>query len=638
MEYEKLLIHFNVTKRKGNTAQATCPSHDDKHASLSIALSDNRTLIYCHAGCSIDEVLQSANLTLSDLFIGMRQTPTAIFQYRKADGTLSHEKLKYQSKAGKTFKQRQLLDGQIIDNIDGITRIPYNLPAVMQAIKSQQPILYVEGEKDANTGKILGFPSTTMGGAGDWKDEYKRYFYRARIVQIPDKDPAGLKLAGNITDTLKEIAKSLKVVILPGGKDLTEWVTEGNARVDLDKLIEQAPELVARKEGVFDWRDYAISHPDLMARKYQPLDFLVEDLFTIPGLGVLGAFKKRMKTWLALQLSQAVASGAPFLNMPTKQGSVVHMALEDGERRIRQRLEMQHSNGSLPITYISRFEPLNTPAGITAFREMLKEKNPVLVVIDTLASAKSKKLDENEAGATADLFNLLHTIALENNLFLLIVAHHGKPTGRARDAGFDIRGSSAIPGATDVNVGLYKNDDDTFDLWAEGRDIGELELSLKFDYEQTWAFQCRGDARELRKTDSETRIAEALMELGNEGTIYEIADAVGVHRVTLIPQLKRMIDSRLITTSRSTSGSKRALLYKLDILTYNTYTTTLSTYPTIPTVVNVGDYVYYPDYPKMPCQECGGEEWQMDGEGRYICPDGHLARKMANNESQTTQL
>lgn len=626
MEYEKLLTHFKVCKQKGDTAQANCPSHDDKHASLSIALSDNRILIYCHAGCTIDEVLRSANLTLADLFIGTRQAPAAIYQYRKADGSLSHEKLKYQNKAGKTFKQRQLLDGKIVDNIDGVSRIPYNLPAVMQAVKAQQPILYVEGEKDANTGKILGFTATTMGGAGDWKDEYKRYFFKTRVVQIPDKDLAGLKLASSITDTLVGVAKSLKVVILPEGKDLTEWVTEGNSRKELDLLIDLAPELVVRKEGVFDWRDYAISHPDLMAREYQPLEFLVKDLFTTPGLGVLGAFKKRMKTWMALQLSQAVASGAPFLNMPTKQGSVVHMALEDGERRIRQRLEMQHSNGSLPITYISRFEPLNTPAGITAFRGMIQEKKPALIVIDTLASAKSKKMDENEAGATADLFNLLHTIALENKLFLLIVAHHGKPTARARDAGFDIRGSSAIPGATDVNVGLYKNDDDTFDLWAEGRDIGELELSLKFDYEQTWAFQCRGDARELRKTDSEDRIIEALGELGNEATIYELADAVGVHRVTLIPQLKRMKEGGAISTSKSTRGNKTTILYKRENITYNTYTTTLPTHPTIPTVVNVGDYIYYPDYPKKPCQECGSEEWQVDGEGRYVCPNKHMAK------------
>jgi len=67
-----------------------------------------------------------------------------------------------------------------------------------------------------------------MGGAGDWKDEYKAFFKCANVVLIPDKDDPGLKTIQPGCRSLTEVAKSLKVVILPEGKDLTEWVEAGN--------------------------------------------------------------------------------------------------------------------------------------------------------------------------------------------------------------------------------------------------------------------------------------------------------------------------------------------------------------------------------------------------------------------------
>jgi hypothetical protein len=103
-----------------------------------------------------------------------------------------------------------------------------------------------EGEKDALTGKLLGYVSTTMGGASDWKDEYKNFFKGASVILIPDKDDPGLKHANNVVESLKSVVKSLKMLILPMGKDLTEWVEAGNS--DLKSLIDKnAIELVTTK-------------------------------------------------------------------------------------------------------------------------------------------------------------------------------------------------------------------------------------------------------------------------------------------------------------------------------------------------------------------------------------------------------
>jgi hypothetical protein len=136
-----------------------------------------------------------------------------------------------------------------------------------------------------------------------------------------------------------------------------------------------------------------------------------------------------------------------------------------------------------------------------------------------------------------DLFNDLHRLAIEGNTVILIVAHHGKRS--YDDVGFDIRGSSAIAGATDTNIGLYKNSDGTCSLKAEGRDILEVDMRIKFDAEVTWAWQYIGDDRDIRRVEAENRILEVIESLGKAYT-SDIAKELGISRPTIYSHLKRM--------------------------------------------------------------------------------------------------
>jgi len=193
-DIERTLAKFKIKSRKGNCIMAYCPAHDDKNASLSILLSDNKLLLYCHAGCKVEDILKAADLAFSDLFTGDK-TPVAIYQYRNTDGSLSHEKLKYKTPKGKRFAQRRIEGDAIVDNLDGIPRIPYNYPKVLEAQKQNSIILYTEGEKDADTAELLGYVGTTMGGASDWREEYKHFFKNTTMVIIPDKDLTRTPLA-----------------------------------------------------------------------------------------------------------------------------------------------------------------------------------------------------------------------------------------------------------------------------------------------------------------------------------------------------------------------------------------------------------------------------------------------------------
>jgi putative DNA primase/helicase len=47
---------------------ARCPAHADREPSLSIRVSEGRVLLHCHAGCSVENILETLGLTMRDLY------------------------------------------------------------------------------------------------------------------------------------------------------------------------------------------------------------------------------------------------------------------------------------------------------------------------------------------------------------------------------------------------------------------------------------------------------------------------------------------------------------------------------------------------------------------------------------------
>lgn len=57
-----------VKTNGGGKWLAKCPAHNDRSPSLAIKLVDDRILIHCFAGCSVQAVLDSIGLDMADLF------------------------------------------------------------------------------------------------------------------------------------------------------------------------------------------------------------------------------------------------------------------------------------------------------------------------------------------------------------------------------------------------------------------------------------------------------------------------------------------------------------------------------------------------------------------------------------------
>lgn len=237
----------NVKQIKENQWQASCPAHDDKKPSLTATQEkDGKLLLYCHAGCSVNDITAALGIEVRDLFPDKpaRRDFVAVYDYKDEAGNLLFQVCRT---VDKQFPQRRPDGrGEWVYNLQGVKRTIYRLPEVLKAVKAGEIVFIPEGEKDADNLARLGLTATcNPGGAGKWKKEYTEYFHGARVVILPDNDGPGRKHADQVARSLYGKAKSVKILDLsdlPEKGDVSDWLQGGGTKEDLLILAEEAPE------------------------------------------------------------------------------------------------------------------------------------------------------------------------------------------------------------------------------------------------------------------------------------------------------------------------------------------------------------------------------------------------------------
>ena len=117
-----ILSRLEGVKDRDGKYMACCPCHGDSTPSLSVSLGDdNRILLKCFAGCSVEDIVWSMNLTMKDLFADEApemppqkktktyQPATLEAEYLYAGGSL--KKQKFRRADGSKFCTWQHLNG-----------------------------------------------------------------------------------------------------------------------------------------------------------------------------------------------------------------------------------------------------------------------------------------------------------------------------------------------------------------------------------------------------------------------------------------------------------------------------------------------------------------------------------------------
>ena len=243
-------------------------------------------------------------------------------------------------------------------------------------------------------------------------------------------------------------------------------------------------------------------HPDIhptrtttaaiLASSAPPVRWVIPD-YVGEGLTILAGRRNSGKSWLALDWAIAVARGGSAMgSVACEPGDVLYVDLENGERRIRSRLDTFFARGKPPR--LSRLEWLNEVPPDKDFVGILDDwrlaaQEPRLVVIDAshpLQPPPGAGHDGLDSAALRELrrWATAHPIAV-----VCLLRTRKAPTRDTHEAA-----ANTIFACADA-VLLLDRDDGGPTLDVCGRDVSEKQMALSFD-KGRWSLQ--GEAADLR--------------------------------------------------------------------------------------------------------------------------------------------
>jgi hypothetical protein len=405
--------------------------------------------------------------------------------------------------SGKTYRLYKVdTDGRRSTTLGDARIVPYKLPELLDAKTAGRIIYLAEGEKAVDALMSLGVVATTAhSGAGHWPDAITEYFAGANVVILPDNDLSGWSYARKAAEAILPIAKALKVVDLglqEQGDDAYEFIEAGGGRAELAALVKAAPKITSVDDVTMPERLQAIQpnapidvpppQAEDIAKEFapdppkeapkptktikieswdtiqdEPVEWLIEGVIPKGSFTALYGPPGSFKSFIALDIAEAIATGRTWMGRPVKQtGAVLYLAGEGfggiGARIKACKLHHQTEDGA-PI-YIVRHQ-LNLRSSAEDFNALmmavvtLVEQTGMefsLAIVDTLARAFGGG-NENSSEDMGAFITAMGKVQEFLNCALMVLHHSGK------DAAKGLRGHSSLLGAVDTELELLRFDE-----------------------------------------------------------------------------------------------------------------------------------------------------------------------------------
>ena len=270
-----------------------------------------------------------------------------------------------------------------------------------------------------------------------------------------------------------------------------------------------------------------IDAADLLARDIPPLRWLVPDL--IPeGTTILAAPPKVGKSCLVYQIAVEASIGGDVLGRRVRSGSVLYLALEDGERRGRDRLMAVLAGRTMPAGRLEiRWSSNLIGAGLEDDIRSWLDAHPdaVMVAVDTLGKVRPNgdgrrgayEVDVQALAGLQDLFR--------NRPIALVVVHHARKEA-SDDFLASVSGTYGLTGSADTIIAIRRKRLEAFGtVLVTGRDIADAEIACRFD---GLLWQAAPDALPAARFER----TEVYRVIEEHGPIYPqaIADLIGKSR------------------------------------------------------------------------------------------------------------
>jgi hypothetical protein len=380
-------------------------------------------------------------------------------QYKNADGSFVLK----DGKPDKMFWQKRpdpKKPAAWLYDVKGAPNVPYRLPELIEAAGQGQTILLVEGEAKADLLRSWNVPATCCaGGAGKWRAEHSEYLRGADVVILPDNDDAGRKHLDVTAAALQGIAKSVRVLELPGlppKGDIVDWAKVGGT-------VEQLHDLIDREAR--PWLPSATATDDLNEwdagddpGAIPPRQWLLANQFccsfisSIVSAGGVGKSALRLLQFISLALGRSLCGQHVF-----RRSRVLLISLEDDHDELQRRIKAVLDHYGIDRSELKGWLFCATPKGVKLaqlngrthivgpleqqLRDAITRRKPNLVSLDPFI--KTHGLDENKSVDMDFVCDLLATFAIEFGIAVDSPHHVHKGTLTPGDADSG-RGSSGI--------------------------------------------------------------------------------------------------------------------------------------------------------------------------------------------------
>ena len=472
--------------------KALCPTHDDVNPSLHVSPGkDGQALVHCFAGCRFGGIYAalaerdpiapkpvktktlavdfsktvSPNLDGSVINENHKgapaiQIPSAMdwwvqytgvpeVQWRELGVDASTKVIVFGYASSKVSKRRPIRSKKFSWSPEGLPR-PDLWPEVPKELPPE--IFITEGESDVGPLRYCDLPTFawTKGSGKLPSLEFLQALNRrgvSTITLVIDEDAPGREWGAAFAAEAQKVGISVNIVrlveeldIIAGEKDVRDlWLRLQDKQAFIEIL--ELSKVAVPTTHLRRWETMS-DLPD----EIPPIEWLLEGLVELGGVGALVGDGGLGKTWLLLLLAGVIASRFGQLDHKLLlKGAVLLIDEESGKRnlhrRIRKLLEagLISSDAELFWQTLPRFNPYE-PADIEWLGQMIVKTGAKVVVIDAWVDTLNGR-DENSSSqvqpgimALRDLAELCDTT--------IIVIHHTSHIGR-------FRGSTALKDGVD---------------------------------------------------------------------------------------------------------------------------------------------------------------------------------------------
>lgn len=180
--------------------------------------------------------------------------------------------------------------------------------------------------------------------------------------------------------------------------------------------------------------------------KTEPIDWLWYPYIPFGRLTMLGGDPGSGKSFISTALAATLSRGESFPGEPegirTPMNTLLLNVEDDQSDTIKPRLNNLHADQSR--VFISTDDIIFDVSGLSALRQMVKETNAKLLIVDPIVAFLGAKMDMNRANEVRPLMRGLYHIAKDLNIAVVVIRHNRKVSAGNKEGKAIYAGSGSI--------------------------------------------------------------------------------------------------------------------------------------------------------------------------------------------------